>query len=154
VTADRPDFGVLIALANVTFARELQAHMTEVGFGGFTTRTGYVLRVLLAEPLSLRALADALGITSQATLKIVDAMAQGGLVDRRPSEADGRLRLVSVTDRGRDALAAARSFHERFEADLADAVGADGAARVRSALEHIAVRAPSGLPRAIRMTDD
>lgn len=150
MTSERPDFGVLLALAQVTFAEELRAHMADVGFAGFSTRTGYVLRVLTAERLSLRALADELGMTSQATLKIVEPMVQSGLVERTPSPTDRRLRLITVTARGQDALSAARSFHDGFEQDLADRVGVAAAGEVRRALATIAGRAPAAVPQAVR----
>jgi DNA-binding MarR family transcriptional regulator len=150
VTADRPDFGVLLALAHVTFADELRRHMREVGFAGFTTRTGQVLRVLLVEPLSLRALADELGMSSQATLKIVAALDRDGLVERIRSPEDQRLRLVAVAERGHAALRAARGFHRQFEADLAAELGAEPVAGARRALEEVAQRAPERVPQAVR----
>lgn len=150
MTDDRPDFGVLLALAQVTFAEELRSYMAEVGFAGFSTRLGAVLRVLQDRPLGLRALADELGMTSQATLKIVDRMTQLGLVDRTPSRTDGRVRLVAMSDHGRAALEVARGFHDRFESELADGIGAASAADTRRALEHVASRAPAIVPRAVR----
>ncbi len=150
MTTDRADFGVLLSLAQVTFAEELRHHMADVGFSGFSTRTGYLLRVLTARPCSLRALADELGMTSQATLKIVDRMTQDGLVERQASPEDRRLRLITVTARGRSALETARAFHDDFEADLARRIGADGAAETRRALTEIAARAPAVVPQAVR----
>ncbi|WP_141013997.1 hypothetical protein [Nocardioides sambongensis] len=54
MTDDRQDFGVLLALAQVTFSEELREHLRTEGHESFTTRTGFVLRLLTAEPLSLR----------------------------------------------------------------------------------------------------
>lgn len=137
---------MLLSLAQVTFADELQAHLREAGHPGFTTRTGFVLRLLVSEPLSLRALADRLHMTPQATLKLVDVMTEAGYVDRTGSPSDGRVRLVAVNDRGREALATARAFHDRFEADLAATIGDEAAAGVRHGLELLAARTPVAVP--------
>ncbi|TIC81292.1 hypothetical protein E8D34_18025 [Nocardioides sp. GY 10113] len=146
MTDDRQDFGVLLSLASVTFAQELRDHMHDAGFIGFTTRTGFVLRLLLTEPLSLRGLADRLHMTPQATLKLVDGMALAGFVDRATSMRDRRLRMVQVNDRGRAALDAAKGFHQKFELDLAADVGEAAAADVRRALELLANRTPVSVP--------
>lgn len=150
VTSDRQDFGVLLSLAGVTFAEELRAHVQAAGFPGFSTRTGFVLRLLLAEPLGLRRLADRMHMTPQATLKVVDAMTEAGYVDRVDSPADGRVRLVAVSKRGREALATARAFHEKFEAELAASVGDATGEDVRRALECIAQRSPVVVPTGSR----
>ncbi|MEQ6900454.1 MarR family winged helix-turn-helix transcriptional regulator [Nocardioides sp. YIM 152588] len=151
MTDDRPDFGVLLSLAGVTFAEELRLHMHASGFVGFTTRTGFVLRLLADEPLSVRVLAERLHMTPQATLKLVEGMTLAGFVDRAPKGLDRRQRIVKIGDRGREALDAAKAFHARFELNLAAEVGADTAREVRHALELVAgrtgVRVPGGAGR-------
>lgn len=146
VINDRQDFGVLLSLAQVTFAEELRTHLHDSGYTGFSTRTGFVLRLLEEKPLGLRRLADRMHMTPQATLKIVDAITEERYVDRVDSPDDGRVRLVAVSDRGRDALETARRFHQSFEDDLSARIGADAAAGARSALEVLAARAPVAVP--------
>lgn len=141
---------MLLALAYVTFAEDLRVHMASAGYAGFTTRHGSVLRILLqGGPLSLRLLADRLRMSSQATLKLVDQMAAAGVVARARSHDDGRVRLVRLTDSGREALARAGAFHDRFESELADKLGSDAAA-ARRVLESIAERAPVVVPGSVR----
>lgn len=146
MTDDRQDFGVLLSLAQVTFTEELKSHMYDAGYVGFSTRIGFVLRLLLDEPLSLRGLADRLHMTPQATLKLVDGMTMSGFVDRSPSHLDRRLRLVSVSDCGRAALDAARAFHARLEDELAEEIGVTAARGVRRGLEALAARTPVAVP--------
>lgn len=141
---------MLLSLAQVTFAEELEQHVRAAGFTGFTTRTGFVLRLLLEEPLGLRRLADRIHMTPQATLKVVDAMTEAGYVDRVGSAEDGRVRLVAVSERGREALATARTFHERFESEVAGVVGDGAVVDVRRALEVIAARSPVVVPSSVR----
>lgn len=146
MTDDGQDFGVLVSLAQVTFTEELKAHMYDAGYVGFTTRVGFVLRLLLEEPLSLRGLADRLHMSPQATLKLVDGMTVAGFVDRSPSHLDRRLRLVSVSDSGRAALEEARRFHGRLEEELAAEIGPTAARGLRRGLAVLANRAPVAVP--------
>jgi DNA-binding MarR family transcriptional regulator len=57
----------------------------------------------------------------------VDELEDAGLVERRPDPADRRVRLVTVTDAGRTALARARSVVARTEDDLLADLGDDRA---------------------------
>jgi DNA-binding MarR family transcriptional regulator len=148
MAADRDDFGVLLSLAYVTFVEELRHHLQ--GYEGFSSWTGTVLRVLDDGPMSLRQLAERLGMTSAGALKIVDPMVEQGYVTRLPDPEDRRVRAIALTPRGRDALGAARAFHARFEAALADEIGETAARATRRALTAIAQRAPEDVPPLFR----
>lgn len=67
--------------------------------------------------LAVGTLADLIGTGLPATSRIVDRMAERGLVSRRRDEADGRVTLVDVTGAGRrlDHLA---DLHEEINAVL------------------------------------
>lgn len=146
---DEPDFGVLLSVAYGTFFDQLHQHLDELGFTGYSTRVGFVLRVLApegrGEPHSLREIADLLEISSPAALKVVDAMEREGYVERVPAPGDRRVRAVTPTARGHAALAAARRFHADFEASL----GADGPA-LRAGLGVIAAQASGAIPQVLR----
>lgn len=142
---DEPDFGVLLAVANATFIDRLHTHLHELGFAGYSTRTGFVLRVLGPDALSLREVADRLEISSPAALKVVDALQRDGYVERVPLPGDRRVRAISATARGHAALAAARQFHADFEASL----GRDAKA-LRTGLGVIARQASPAIPRVLR----
>jgi DNA-binding MarR family transcriptional regulator len=148
---DRPDFGILLALAYAAFVDELRAHLAASGFADLNRSFGYVARALDAESLSLRELADRLDITSQGALKIVDDMENGGYLERVADAKDGRTKRLRLTRRGKGALAAARAFHANFEADLVRRIGARQVAALRAALtglvEH---RALAGAPVTLR----
>lgn len=146
---DEPDFGVLLSVAYGTFFEQLHEHMDELGFDGYSTRTGFVLRVLAPDgqsrALSLRQIADLLEMSSPAALKVVDAMERDGYVERVPAPGDRRVRAVAPTARGHTALAAARRFHSDFESRL----GADAPA-LRAGLAVIAAQASAAIPRVLR----
>lgn len=149
---ERTDLGVVLSLAHVTFLTELVRHMEAAGFTGFTTRYGAVLRFLQAGPVSLRELATQLEMTSPGALKLVSAMTEAGYLERTPDEADRRLRLVVVSERGHRALAEARRFHAALEDDLARTLGPDAVAGARAVLEHLAARDTGLVPAAVRRT--
>ncbi len=142
---DEPDFGVLLSVAYGTFFDQLRHHMEEAGFGGYSTRVGFVLRVLGDEPRSLREIADLLEVSSPAALKVVDAMERDGYVERVPAPRDRRVRAATPTAKGQAALAAARQFHAEFERSL----GPD-ATPLRTGLTVIADRATAAIPQVLR----
>lgn len=145
-----PDLGVLLAVAHATFIDRLHRDLADAGFTGFSTRTGFVLRVLDGEALSLRELADRLDMSSPAALKVIDSMVRDGYAERIASTEDRRVRAVRATDRGVAALQAARRFHAAVEQELIDGVGPDDAAAVRRGLEAIAGQASEVIPQVLR----
>jgi DNA-binding MarR family transcriptional regulator len=145
VTSADPDFRVQLADAYATFTDALHSRMRELGYAGYTTRVGFVLRVLGEDALSLREVADRLEVSSPAALKLVDAMTREGYVERVPAPGDRRVRAITTTARGHAALAAARKFHADFERSL----GASAPA-LRAGLAVIAQQASPAIPRVLR----
>ena len=150
MSSPNDDFGVLLALAYVTFVDELDAAMAAAGHPRFTRWFGFVLRAIEHDAPSLRELADRLEMSSPGALKVVDQMVEAGYLERRGSPHDGRVRTIAATDRGHEALAAARRFHAAFESRLADTLGADTARAARSALAAVAAQGSPRVPRLFR----
>jgi DNA-binding MarR family transcriptional regulator len=136
----RKDFGVLLALAYAAFVDELRQALADGGFAHLHRSFGYVARALADGPLTLREVADLLGVTSPGALKTVADMEEHGYVERLDDPSDARARRVSLTKKGRAALAAARAFHGRFERELARDLGTKVAAATRAALERMVLR--------------
>jgi DNA-binding MarR family transcriptional regulator len=114
----KPDFGVLLLLADQEFVRALRAATAEQGFDEQGRSDGFVLRTLGAGPTTISGLAERLEITKQGASQIVDDMDRRGYVERRPDPTDARARLLHLTSRGEAALAAARKFHQSYERRL------------------------------------
>ena len=100
-------------------------------------------------------LAARMGVTQQAASKAVAELAALGYVDRTADPADGRVRRVGLSARGRAAVATTRAVRADIARELTAALGADRveAAR-RAALDALewaggaeAVRAPGGCRR-------
>ena len=131
---DSIDFGILLGLAFRAFVDEMHADLAARGFDDLGRSYGYVFRMLGDGDRSLSELAALLGMTLPGAGKIVDEMERRGYVERRPDQVDRRVKHIALSRRGRDALAAARAFHRRFEERLSDS------ARLRRGLEGLAGR--------------
>jgi DNA-binding MarR family transcriptional regulator len=137
---EHKDFGILLALAYAAFVDQLRQSLADAGFAHLHRSFGYVARALADGSLTLREVADMLGVTSPGALKIVADMEEHGYVERIDDPSDARARRVSLTEKGRAALAAARAFHRRFERQLARDSGTKVADATRAALERVVLR--------------
>jgi DNA-binding MarR family transcriptional regulator len=80
--------------------------MTEVGenspFTDTTRGQGRVLALLKIQPeISTKNLAYLLGIRQQSLNELLNKMENGGYVERKPSEADKRIMIIHLTDKGK-----------------------------------------------------
>lgn len=135
--AEPMDFGVLLNVAFGAFKAQLHRHLAEAGFADVGPSFGYVFRLLLARPASLRDVAERLGISAPGALKLVDDMVAKGYVQRMEHPTDGRVKRLVLTERGRQAVTAARRFHAMFEQGLAQRLGAPQVAAARAVLEQV-----------------
>ena len=128
-----PDFAILVVAATRAVADRLQAAMTAAGHAQMRPPFGFVIRALAEAGLTLTELAERLGVTKQAAIKVVDEMEAHGFVERRPAPADRRSKILGLTERGRDvrraALATSHRIEDELRADLGDA-DVDAARRV------------------------
>jgi MarR family transcriptional regulator, organic hydroperoxide resistance regulator len=115
------DVGFLLSRASGVLARASNAALTS---HGLRVRSYSVLLLACdsAEGVTQRELADVLGLDPSQVVLLVDDLAAAGLVERRPSTADRRTKLVLPTDRGRAlrraAAADVEASHARQLADL------------------------------------
>jgi DNA-binding MarR family transcriptional regulator len=146
---DRDDFGVLLSLASVTFVDDLNEALAKYPrFSG--AWTGFVLRALDEETMSLRQLAERLQMSSPGALKIVEPMVRDGYLRRIADPTDKRVRAVAIAPKGRRALADARAFHAKFEQDLIDKLGPKKVAAAREVLDAILEQASNHVPQLFR----
>ncbi len=148
MTDRRSDLAVLLNLAGVVFRDGRAQHLADAGFPDYTVRHGLVMRTLGDDALSLRELADRLDMSSPGALKVIDPMLTAGYLERVET-SDRRIRAVQVTDRGRSARACSAAYHDVFEQDLADKVGADAVATTRAVLRTLAERGSPNMPRSV-----
>lgn len=144
---DGPDLGILMAIAYRCMIDELTARLARAGFADIRPPDGYVFRALQGEGRTITELAELLGVSKQAALKIVDSMEERGLATRNPVAGDRRVRLIRLSERGRTAWQTAVRINRGIEAELAVQVGAEQASAMRAALEAF-VAAHGGLDEA------
>ncbi|MFC6288185.1 MarR family winged helix-turn-helix transcriptional regulator [Nocardioides sp. GCM10027113] len=82
----------------------------------------------------LTELARKANMTPQAMGELVDELVDMGYVVRRPDPADGRAKLIVLTKRGRDAVAAGRATIEGIEEQVTAALGDRGHRELRRLL--------------------
>lgn len=132
------DFGVLLNVAFVAFKDALDADLAAAGYDDIGTSFGYVFRLLAEAPCNLSELALQLGMSAPGALKVVDDMVAKGYVTRSADADDRRVKRLELTERGRAALARARSFHEKYERALVQRVGERRVFATRKLLEAMA----------------
>jgi DNA-binding MarR family transcriptional regulator len=94
-------------------AREVWLRMSELVYGnnrrravadalGMSFGRSRALRRLAQRPMSMRELADALGIDPPNATVVVDDLERQGLVRRRPHPTDRRAKVVEATRKGKE----------------------------------------------------
>ena len=99
-------------------ADRLQEAMRVAGYPEMRPPFGFVIRALAEAGLTLTELAERLGVTKQAAIKVVDEMEANGFVERRPAPGDRRSKILALTERGRDVRRAALATSHRIEDEL------------------------------------
>ncbi|WP_050502248.1 MarR family winged helix-turn-helix transcriptional regulator [Streptomyces monomycini] len=107
-----------------TLRSRMDAALTQAGL---TTPQYLVLALLEDHPgISNSELARRSAVAAPTMLKILDALAKAGYIERADRTPQLRTRGTTLTDSGRSRLALASATVEKFESLLRDAAGADG----------------------------
>lgn len=85
----------------------------------------------------LTRLAAGANITPQSMGVIVDELEEPGYVERRPDPSDRRAKLITLTVRGHEAVAAGEATVTGLEEDLVAILGEPGAQQLRRLLSRI-----------------
>ena len=131
-----PDTGWLLARASHGLATAVAGALRDEGL---SLRGYVVLQAAAPCPLPQQSLAASLGLDKTTMVATVDELEHAGLVERRPSPTDRRVRLVAVTDDWRAALDRARAVVVRTEDELLGDLGED-----RATLRRLLVTALDG----------
>lgn len=93
-------FGDLLALARLSWIRQVRARMEAAGYAGYRRTDASLLRILVHRPFAIGQLGDALGITRQAARQLADGLVARGYATLGADPADARRTLVVLTDSG------------------------------------------------------
>jgi DNA-binding MarR family transcriptional regulator len=122
-THDVPLIG-LLAEVKGALTDELYGRLHEVGYGDIRPAHGCVFSFIEETGgARLTALADRSGLTKQAVGEAVADLERLGYVERVPDPADGRAKIIRLTERGVEAMAAAAQIFSDVERRFAAEVG-------------------------------
>ena len=114
---------MLVVGATRYVAERLDAAVAAAGIEGMRAPFGFVIRALHGSPLTLTELAERLGVTKQAAIKVVDEMEARGFLTRVPHPADRRAKVLTLTAKGERVRAAALRESTTMEHELRAATG-------------------------------
>jgi DNA-binding MarR family transcriptional regulator len=123
VALDELDLSLAAMLAGLAMADEVERRLAEAGFADVRFSHGFVFQHLLREPLTVGALARAMGVTQQRASKAASELEELGYVRREVDPTDARVRRLVLAERGRDAVEAAREARAAVTAELRERLG-------------------------------
>jgi DNA-binding MarR family transcriptional regulator len=142
----------LLAMAYRHLIVALHQRLAAHGWHDVRPQYGYVLLACRDRPTTSGELAGMLGISKQAASKLADAMVDSGLLRRRTSAADSRVKPLTLTARGRRLLARVEEIYLELEQEWADIVGRDRVEAVRGGLVEVLTTAYGGQLPPVRPT--
>lgn len=131
---DDLDFVVLLRIVATQLERDVIERLRRDGYGEPRRAFGRVVQHLLVAPRRVSELAELLGVSQQASSKLLADMARAKLVATEPDPHDGRAKRFRLTARGERLVAATRTARAATIDDLSDALGAQRVARARQLL--------------------
>jgi DNA-binding MarR family transcriptional regulator len=96
----RPLIGLLLRLVYQHYAQEIDATLSEAGFGDIRPSHANVFPFVPPEGITVSGLADLAQVRKQTMAQAVDQLEHMGYVERRPNPHDRRSQLVFLTERG------------------------------------------------------
>jgi DNA-binding MarR family transcriptional regulator len=108
--------------------------LAEQGYGDLRPMHLLVIERLLISEARATEIAEAIGLTKQATGQIIDRMDELGYVQRVPDPSDGRAKVLQLTDRGQRAAQTLRSIADENEKKMLAALGHTRYRQLRAAL--------------------
>ncbi len=119
------------------FRDALYAGVVERGFADIRPAHLHVFGSIKADGTRLTDLAEWTNMGRSSMAELIDDLEGKGYVERRADPRDGRAKLVCLTDRGWQAMRAAREVIEGIEADYAGRIGQDRLETTLGALEEL-----------------
>jgi len=144
----------------VGYQRRLDQEMAVAGFPDRGFPDGRVLRLCArSEQVTASQIGRELGISRQGAGKIVAGLRDRGFLTVIASSGDGREKMVTLTPRARDYLAAQRAAARRIERDLQEQLGAEAFESLCTLVDALDVEAEQPrmrdyLRHAVRLSDE
>ncbi|MGH8987497.1 MAG: MarR family winged helix-turn-helix transcriptional regulator [Acidimicrobiales bacterium] len=112
----------LLRRTSQRYRAAIRDNLVERGFEELPQPGNWALMVLARGATDASQLVGEMGVSKQAVSKLIDALVDGGFVDRKPNDADRRRTDLLLTTKGRRAARviadAARATEETFVTEL------------------------------------
>ena len=128
------NIGLLLFIPNREVENRVLAAVNAAGFEVTQAQARVLMRVG-PDGTRLTVLAEAAQVTKQTAGFLVDQLEKAGYVERVPDPADGRARLVRVTEKALGAVPVANAELARIEAEWERHLGKRRMGQLREALE-------------------
>src|SRR6266540_3016882 len=136
----------LLDVAFDDFSEELSKRVEAAGYTDIRPGHGCVFGTIDPEGSRLTDLAERANMTKQSVGEATNDLEQRGYVERVPDPADGRAKIIRLTERGREAHAIGRRLIDEVEREWAERYGEERVAALREALEAITAERLGALP--------
>ncbi len=134
---DRPLIGLLLRLLYQHYAQDIDAALSEAGFGDIRPPHANVFPFVPPEGISVSELADLARVRKQTMAQAVEQLEDMGYVERRPNPRDRRSRLVFLTERGASVKPVTHATAARVEQDWAGLTSPEELETLRATLLHL-----------------
>jgi DNA-binding MarR family transcriptional regulator len=127
----------LLSTAMDKFSEELYERVQAAGLKDIRPGHGCVFSNVQPEGSRLTELAERACMTKQTVGEVASDLEGLGYVERVPDPADGRAKIIRLTQRGREAQLIGRDLVNGLERDWGERYGEENVAALRQALEVI-----------------
>jgi len=137
-------FSIALHTSSRLWRLALDKRLKHLGMG----QSGWMTIAMIAksdEALSQRALADLVGVEGPSMVSMLDRLERDGFVVRTPSALDRRVKLVQLTDAGRNIFDEVRKEATAFRAGLLADLDPEALAAAAVLLEALKKRIEDGL---------
>ncbi len=145
ITSRQP-FIRLLDVAHDEFVAELQRRVATTEYSDIRVTHGCVFGNIDPEGTRLTELAERAHMTKQSVGEVASDLEQRGYVERVPDPADGRAKIIRLTERGRDAQRTGRDLIDDIEREWAERFGEERIAALRDALEAVTAQRLGAVP--------
>jgi DNA-binding MarR family transcriptional regulator len=133
----------LLGLVFTDFSEELYRRFAAAGFADIRPGHGCVFGNIDPQGSRLTDMAERARMTKQSVGEVATDLERRGYLERIPDATDGRVKIIRLTDRGREAQRVGRRLIDEIERDWAQRYGQADIAALRGTLEAITARQPS-----------
>jgi DNA-binding MarR family transcriptional regulator len=140
----------LLAMSYRLLIDGLHSRLREQGWNDVRPAYGFVLLATRDNSTTSTELAAVLGVSKQATSKLIDAMEDAGYVQRSTDNRDARMRSVELAERGHRLLDAVEAIYRDLEAEWVAVIGQRAVEQTRRNLSRVVLAAHDGVFPSLR----